>query len=234
MAKKFLLNTGRLLLAVALLIPFTGCKKENENLASEFPLPPALKSMFYFQPGSYWIYADVLGGHLDSVYVVSSVRDTLYVYHPGSQELIATKERITTRTASLFFGAHYVYESDTDERQLWINPKSDAYRIKRTKFAGTTNLGSTFVTYFPYVANQRNEAFRGSGLIYSCLTVGPKTNLPVMDSILPLAYHVQVDRDRTEQHNLYNLYFVENLGLARFDSPTNPQDWRLVRYKVIQ
>jgi|GEM_PF-2401954 len=234
MAVKYLGKLGWLIIAAVVFIPFTACKKDDAPLTSEFPLPPLLKSMFYFKPGSYWIYADVHGEHLDSVYVVSSVRDTIYIYHPGSQELIATKERITTRTASLFFGAHYVYESDTDERQLWLNPNSSAYRIKRTKFAGTQNLGSTYVTYYPFVANQRNEAYVGSGLSYSCVTVGQKTNLPIIDSIIPLAYHVQVDRDRTEQHNLYNLYFVENVGLVRFDSPTNPQDWRLVRYNVVQ
>lgn len=234
MVVKYWKDFVRLLLALVLLNSLFACKKEEDKLASEFPLPTALKSMFYFQPGTYWIYADVHGEHLDSVYVVSSSLDTVNVYHPGSKELVARKERITTRTASLFFGAHYVYQSDTDERLLWINPNSSAYRIKRTKFSGTQNLGNTYVTYFPYVANERYEAFQGGGLSYACVTVGAVTELQIIDSILPRAYHVQVDRDRTEQHNLYNLYFVENLGLARFDSPTNPQDWRLVRYRIVQ
>jgi len=67
------------LVVLAVLIIFSGCKKNPGNGTQIVPIEAGLKANFGYQPGTYWIYKDSVSGETDSAYVYASSLDSQYL-----------------------------------------------------------------------------------------------------------------------------------------------------------
>src|SRR5690606_22343723 len=69
-----------LLMFIGVLLLPVGCKKEPKPIPGVTSFPQELKDLFYFQPGTWWIYEDSISGILDTITVESLDIDTLTYY----------------------------------------------------------------------------------------------------------------------------------------------------------
>jgi hypothetical protein len=223
------------LLFLALIVS-GGCGKTVEQPATyDVRLPQELKEMFFFKPGSYWIYFEPGTGFYDSIWVVSSKIDTTPILHKGSRDTLGLKESFQVTFQSIFFGSRFQHFSQVDENCVWYG-SGVCYWINRGNLNSSNKLVST-TRIFGYPFNKKSQ---------HPISLGNTTDAVILlDTILPAfeldsnmvfnqAHKTLVTIDPTQQNTEVHRYFVSGIGPIRRHLPKGNIDWRLIRHRVVQ
>src|SRR5690606_26655114 len=114
-----------------------------------------LKDLFYFQPGTWWIYEDSISGILDTITVEYLKIDTA-TYYASEGHIDGIYEIFTLRTYSRFYKYYYDYEFKGSVHRQFHVPAVDIHKTKPGNYAGSTPLihfpvtiGKTYSSPYP-------------------------------------------------------------------------------------
>lgn len=224
------------IIAGCLIFKVSGCDKTDEPEDHNVWLPQALKDIFLVKPGTYWIMEEVEYGrnYRDSVYVVSTIHDTVEILHPGSREPFALKERFRVVCYSPFYGAEYHFVTESADFCGTINWQEPCHFIVVEKYFRGTLQGKSRIYYYP------DHPDRGWDVLNSGLAEPQVRITGIIDSLKPAnevftnVRRVETELDRVLQNTRSVRYISPEAGIVKWEIPAYGVKWVNVRRHIVR
>jgi len=194
-------------LLTCLALTVTSCNKDDDPFKNHPPvlIPDECKSYFYFDQGTYWIYADSTSGSIDSVFVEQATNslDTLY----DGQDLIGIYESFTMMIADTNgYGENHRLASTTSNLNGF-------FRIQRSVTQNGVYVNKDEYAFYPLKDTTINARF--GSLIY----LGHLDSMQVMGMYYPnvVVFKNTADALHGQQESIR--YFAKDVGLIREKIP---------------
>lgn len=223
------------IIGVILVLLLFSCRKEVPD-TSDIYLPEALKTAFYYSPGTYWIVEEKNTGLFfkDSLYLKSSRIDTVELLHPGSRLPFARKEVLKTRVAWPFYGIEFEIASESAALCSGKTVSGEpCHFVTLEYFSEGKPVGKTRMFYYPAIADQ-GWPVRLTGLIEPQVRIDTVfTSYSQAGIVFGDVSRVIIDSDRTFQGTSSVRYISPVAGIIRWQYPLFGTDWQTIRYRVV-
>ncbi len=211
------------------------CQKESATVGDVL-LPEALKTTFFYAPGTYWIVEEKSTGLFfrDSLYVKSSRIDTVDLLHPGSRQPYARKEVLKTRLVWPFYGMEAEIASESAPLCSGKSPMDEpCHFVTLEFFLEGKSKGKTRMYYYP------DKTDAGWPVVLSGL-IEPQVRIDTIiatymqeDHLFSDVRRVVIDSDRSFQGTPSVRYISPGAGIIRWQYPLFGIDWQVIRYRVL-
>jgi hypothetical protein len=225
----------KLFLLIGLTASLSGCSKQpNEPMTAFISIPHLLKSTFYHQTGSYWIYEETATGFVDCVYVTSASFDTVPILHPGNLTPISSKESFRLTLASSFYGNEVAVYSEVDCLAASFRPTAPHHWITyEIRVNANRVLWANHLFTWPFTIGKLEPAYRFTGPSQSWQVNRILTNFEINGQTYDTAYSTITNLDLTRQAQEVHRIYVPGIGEVRRNSVNHNIDWRLIRFGLV-
>lgn len=209
---------------------FGGCKPDGPTPVEDlgfFPLGE-IKEYHYFQPGSWWVYKNMISGELDTVVMARSNIDTIPV---GNNIRKFSYEDITYTTTSITLKENYRHYNRYGLSAEPIDWKY-FYYISRSRISDKNGFEGIQYTYiYPY------ENFIGGQNSIHLEEKIENYSLSGFNFNDVLVFQIEGDGSWDSYPTKY--YWAKNVGLVKrekcdIDKITLLDGWELIEYEITQ
>jgi hypothetical protein len=219
------------LIAGALCLGGSCCKKDELLEPPVQHLPQELKDWMYFKQNTWWLYQDSASLIMDSVTVDSSRIDIIDFTDPKSGDIQKRVERFSVFTFSNLNSYLYLYSTGLRCMDRY-DPNRVCYDVFRDRYYQNSHAGMTIAFLFsPIIGSQ----VAPNGLtavtlsaIYDSISIGNKYYYNIVK--------IEETKNETEDNSQTVFYISKNFGIIRKEITTgnSVQIWNLIDYNIIQ
>ncbi len=203
----------------------SGCKKLKDDPYEDHTMPKEMYDYGYFLPGTYWVYEDSVSGAIDSVWVWDAYKGIDTLGRNNSNGLDAgIYDWFEIKTTSTHFNCDYYY---------WANSSRVAankyYHLYREIISPSIISESISFFYPPEVGkmlfNYGDDTLQVKNFF---------SNIIMNTQEFSNAAIMRQSQNSTEEDKESFFTYAQKSGLIEKKIPLGNENWKLIRYNVIQ
>jgi hypothetical protein len=221
----------QLLLVASVLL--TACKKAPTQEVDVW-IPTALKELFLFYPGTYWVFEELNSGFQDSIFVSKTVLDTIPIIHPGSKTVIGQKERFIVTCISPFYGIEFEIATESPDFAYTLGPNAPRHFIAQRHIREGKVVLRNLIYFYPEEKG-KSHPIENDGLTFQTMkldSIWPSFTLA--DNQYTQVRKIQISQDPSLQNQASLRSIAPGVGIIQRKVDAMGWNWVVKRYNVVR